>query len=443
MIFSENMLHRLHTNRFLLNASWLIKLRWVAVVGQLITVFGARFLFAIDWHVLATIVTVVSLTASSNLFLIYWFARWQKLEQQSRLPWDLILGLVLIMDLLSLTTLLFVTGGPNNPFSLFYFVNVSLSALLLNRSWAWAINGLTIFCFAGLMYNHLDLPPLQFNLDRIHESGRITLQHFGFLVAFGTCSSVITYFMTRLTDELREQQLRVRRAEAQQARADKIEALGTLAAGAAHELATPLSTIAVVAKDVERAFESHVADFPGADELLEDVRLIRSQLERCRKIIDRMSSHAGETVGEPLQSVTLEKLVATTIEGVLEHHRVQVSFIANAGGLKVKVPFDGLTQALRGLVQNALDADPTDQPVTVLGEQNGRSWCLRIQDRGPGMTDEHLRRVSEPFFTTKPPGKGMGLGVFLAQNVVNRLGGSIQFQSRRGEGTCVTVELPL
>jgi two-component system sensor histidine kinase RegB len=437
------MLHRLHTNRFLLNASWLIKLRWVAVVGQLITVFGARFLFDIEWPVLLTILVVISLTACSNLFLIYWFGRWQKLAQQDRLPWDLVLGLVLIMDLLSLTTLLFVTGGPNNPFSLFYFVNVSLSALVLNRIWAWAINGLTIVCFAGLMYNHFDLPPLEFGLNRIHDGNPITLQHFGFLVGFGTCSSVITYFMTRLTDELREQQLRVRRAEAQQARADKIEALGTLAAGAAHELATPLSTIAVVAKDVEGAFESHVSDFPGAEELLEDVRLIRSQLERCRKIIDRMSSHAGEAVGEKLQSVTIEKLVLITLEGLLERNRVQLSFAPEVRDRLVNVPLDGLTQALRGLIQNALDADPTDQPVIVRLDLQDETWRLQIQDRGPGMTDEHLRRVSEPFFTTKPPGKGMGLGVFLAQNVVNRLGGSIQFQSRPGYGTCVIVELPL
>jgi two-component system, sensor histidine kinase RegB len=437
------MSHRLHTNRFLLNASWLIKLRWVAVVGQLITVFGARFMFEIELPVLATILVMIGLTAGSNLFLIYWFARWQKLTPQERLPWDLVLGLVLIMDLLSLTTLLFVTGGPNNPFSLFYFVNVSLSALVLNRKWAWAINGLTIICFAGLMHNHLELHPLEFGLNTLMGGGPVTLQHIGFLVAFGTCSSVITYFMTRLTDELREQQIRVRRAEALQARADKIEALGTLAAGAAHELATPLSTIAVVAKDVEGAFEIQLSQFPGAIEVLEDVRLIRSQLERCRKIIDRMGSHAGEAVGEKLQALSIEKVALVSLEGLLERNRVQLSFAPDAREHKVKVPLDGLTQALRGLIQNALDADPTDQLVKVSLDLQGDRWRMQIRDRGPGMTDEHLRRVSEPFFTTKPPGKGMGLGVFLAQNVVNRLGGSIQFQSRPGEGTCVTVELPV
>lgn len=437
------MLMRQHTNRFLLNASWLIKLRWVAVIGQLATVFAARFVFEIRWPVLITTLMVVGLTALSNLFLKYWFGRWQSLAAQDRLPWDLVLGMVLIMDLLSLTCLLFVTGGPNNPFLLFYFVNVSLSALVLNRKWAWTINGLTIACFAGLLLNHLPLQPLDFGLDRILAAKTITIQHFGLLVAFGTCSSVITYFMTRLTDELREHQLRVRRAEAQQARADKIEALGTLAAGAAHELATPLSTIAVVAKDVADAFELHPPQFPGAEEVIEDVRLIRSQLERCRKIIDRMSSHAGETVGESLQTISLESLTKIIVDGLFEKSRLQVVYAQNSKVLNVKVPVDGLTQALRGLVQNALDADDSRQEVRILLERNHSHWQMQIIDHGPGMTDDQLRRVSEPFFTTKPPGKGMGLGVFLAQNVVNRLGGTIQFQSQPGEGTTVRVELPI
>ena len=437
------MLTRLHTNRFLLNASWLIKLRWVAVVGQLATVIAARSVFDIQWPVLFTILVVIGLTASSNIFLTYWFGKWQAIPAQERLPWDLTLGLILIMDLLSLTCLVYVTGGPNNPFSLFYFVNVSLSALILNRTWAWTINALTLLCFAGLMYNHLPLPPLDFGLNRISGGHPITLQHFGMWVAFGTCSSVITYFMIRLTDELREQQLRVRRAEAQQARADKIEALGTLAAGAAHELATPLSTIAVVAKDVADAFEQHPPNFPGAEDVVEDVRLIRSQLERCRKIIDRMSSHAGETVGESLQTITLEGLTRIIVDGLFEKARVQIEATEKVKALKIKVPVDGLTQALRGLVQNALDADPSEQVVQIRLDSQEPTWQMQIIDRGPGMTEEHLRRVSEPFFTTKPPGKGMGLGVFLAQNVVHRLGGSMQFQSQPGTGTTVCVELPI
>ena len=172
------------------------------------------------------------------------------------------------------------------------------------------------------MFVHHPLEPFDFGLQSIYERGDFSLQHLGLLVAFATCSSVIVYFMTRLTSEVREQQRRVRRAQLQQSRSDKLEALGTLAAGTAHELATPLSTIAVVARDVEQAFEEHPPDFPGAADVIEDVHLIRSQLDRCRKIIDRLASHAGETIGEAIEPVTIERLSNASLEGLIGRGRV-------------------------------------------------------------------------------------------------------------------------
>ncbi|MCP4778288.1 MAG: hypothetical protein GY880_29075, partial [Planctomycetaceae bacterium] len=242
----------------------------------------------------------------------------------SVLPWDLILGLILVMDMLSLTTLLFTTGGPNNPFYLFFFVNLSLCALMLNRRWAWAINVLTIVCFAGLMFEHYDIEHLDLGLDTIRSRQDVSLAHVGILAAFATCSSVIVYFMTRLTDELREQQQRVRQAQTLRANSEKIEALGTLAAGTAHELATPLSTIAIVARDVEQAFEENPPDFPGAEDVIEDVHLIRSQLDRCRAILDRMASHSGEAIGELIQSVSVAKFSNLLLEDLRGRGRVQL-----------------------------------------------------------------------------------------------------------------------
>jgi two-component system sensor histidine kinase RegB len=434
---------RQFTNRFLLNASWLIKLRWVAVVGQLLTVTGVGLILKLHIPMLAAIAIVISLTAISNLVLTVWFAERQQDVDPEAIPWDLILGLVLIMDMLSLATLLFSTGGPNNPFSLFFFVNVSLCALILNRNWAWAINGLTIFCFALLLYVHHPMEPLDLGLPMIRNAPEITLEHIGIFVAFATCSSVIVYFMTRLTVELQEQQLRLRRAQAHQARSEKLEALGTLSAGAAHELATPLSTIAVVARDVEQAFEEHPPEFPGAEEVIEDVHLIRSQLERCRKILDRMASHAGDAIGESIQSVSLEKLANASLDGLIGRGRVHLHLPPVVAEQTVQAPLEGLSQAIRALVQNALDADPSDRPVDIRIRQF-ESYCTwRIEDRGSGMTPQELNRISEPFFTTKPPGKGMGLGVYLAQNIVRRLGGSIEFESEKGAGTCVEVKIPL
>lgn len=432
--------------RNFLNASWLVNLRWVAVIGQVATIVGAIAIFKAQLPAIWPLIVVISLTAFSNVLLAYWFAKGNRVNLNVK-TWNAQLGLVMVMDMLSLTALLFATGGPNNPFFLFIFVNISLSALVLNRNWAWGVNLLANLCFLLITFEHLKVAQLDMGLPPLRSQGQLQLKHIALLVAFATCSTVIMYFMTRLTAELRAQQLEVRNVQLKQARSEKIEALGTLAAGTAHELATPLSTIAIVAKDVEQAFELHPPDFPGAEDVIEDVHLIRSQLDRCRSIIDRMSSHAGEAVGEPIRPYPLIRLANASLEGLLGRGRVHLDILPEDEKSIVAVPIDGLSQAIRGLVQNALDADSSDRPVLVNIRRSDGNWRWEIIDRGPGMPPEVLERVSEPFFTTKSPGKGMGLGVFLAKNVVRRLGGTVSHRSNEASeslntGTTVTILLP-
>ncbi len=426
------------SERLLINATWLIKLRWVAVIGQVLTILVTILLFRIQLPTVWSLATAISVTAGSNLALMYRFSG-KAQQSNQKVPSNLVLGLVLLMDLFSLTTLLFATGGPSNPFSLFFFVNVSLSALVLNRNWAWGLNVMSVLCFAGLLFDHYHIDQLDIGLDSIRDRGDVSLQHMGLLVAFGTCSSVIVYFMTRLTAELQMQQQAVRKAEESKARYEKIEALGTLAAGAAHELATPLSTIAIVAKDVEKAFEEHPPNFPGASDVIEDVSLIRSQLDRCRGILDRMSSHAGESIGEQMQTVTIAELIDSCLEGLIGRERVQVSFAKSEKSWIVEVPFDALSQAIRGLIKNGLDADESGGVVRVQVRRVDGQAQIEITDWGPGMPEETLQRISEPFFTTKPPGKGMGLGVFLAINVLRSVDGDVVYTSKPGNGTRATV----
>ena len=436
------------SDHYYANTKWLLKLRWVAVVGQLVTILGATWLFQMQIPKAWAMTSVIAVTLISNIVLMLWSRQWQQprvMTAAAEYPSSsssLILGLVLILDMLSLTALLFATGGPNNPFSLFFFVNLSLSALLLNRYWAWAITALTFCCYCFLLYEHQHIPQLNMGLEPIRHSGVISILHKGLLASFVTCACVIVYFMTRLTDELHDQQIQIRRAQLLQSNSDKVEALGTLAAGTAHELATPLSTIAIVAKDVEQAFEKHPPNFPGAEDVIDDVHLIRSELDRCRMIIDRMASHAGDTMGESIRSVSVEEISTRTLEGIADSDRVELRLPAAAKEHFLSVPTDALCQAMRAIIQNGIDADASGSPVEVEVTEIGNSWQWLIKDQGDGMSNEQLKRVSEPFFTTKPPGKGMGLGVFLARNVVGRLGGTIEFETRPHKGTAVRLLLP-
>ncbi len=428
------------------------------MIGQLLTIAGVTLLLKIQILVWPLFV-VIGLTIISNLILIYSFSN-RQLATQDEPPanrptrnFDNTLGWVMTMDMLSLATLLFVSGGPTNPFCLFFFVNLSLSAVVLDRIWAWSLNLVSIACFSGLLFTHIPIDELNMGLSLLPvvEKGDWSLAQLGLLIAFATCSSVIVYFMTRVTGALRQQELDLREAQEDRSRNEKLEALGTLAAGAAHELATPLTTIALVAKDVEQSLRQQDKSSSSTDDdLIDDVGLIRQQLDRCKTILDRMASHAGETVGEMMRNIAIKDFFEDVQQGLTDgDHRVAVSYGPSIESANINVPVDALAQAIRGLVQNALDASVGNQPdqkvsVDISAMDEWMTWAIR--DHGTGMTADVLRRVSEPFFTTKQPGRGMGLGVFLARNVIERLGGSVRFESSTdplpARGTTVTVTLP-
>jgi two-component system sensor histidine kinase RegB len=211
-----------------------------------------------------------------------------------------------------------------------------------------------------------------------------------------------------------------------------------MAAGAAHELSTPLGTIAVVAKELER----DLAHTKVPDEVRDDLCVIRTELERCRVILNRMSIDSGHAIGETLADVTTEQLIQNVLKSLPAAKRVSVTWSDGARLWRLRVPEEGLAQALRALVQNALDVCPTDGLVQVGVSGNADGLEIAIRDSGPGMEAEVLRRVGEPFFTTKDPGAGMGLGIYLARSIIERLGGSLDIDSKPGSGTCVHVRLP-
>ena len=155
-----------------------------------------------------------------------------------------------------------------------------------------------------------------------------------------------------------------------------------------------------------------------------------------------MASDAGEPSGEPLRAHTVKELIAATLQE-LDEAAVHVECEADVESVRLRIPLQGLAQALRGLVRNALDASPTGVSVVLVAFRSDDSVVMHIRDRGAGMDPITLQRVAEPFFTTKPPGRGMGLGVFLARTLVERLHGTVTYDSTRGQGTTVIVRLPL
>lgn len=382
------------------NLAWLVKLRWGAIAGQALTI-SAAVAFLGQQLDLVRLFAVIAVEAVSNVIAGGYAAR----NEGDDRP----VGLLLTLDVILLTLILAFSGGPSNPFNFLYLVYIALAAVIVRARWAWALVVLSSACF-GLL----------FLLDSGHaHHGDMAMHLRGMWVAFCVAAGFIAYFVQRVHASLRER-------EAQLARARKVASLATLSAGAAHELSTPLSTIAVVAKELERALEE-------SDPHREDVTLIRSQVQRCREILDQMAVDAGASKGEGFETVTVRALVDEAMEGLVDPTRVNVEIAADLNDFELELPVRAFSRSLRSLIKNALEA--SNGQVIVAATKSKTQLGFEVRDEGAGIPAEILARIGDPFFTTKPPGRGMGLGVFLARAVAESLGGAFSIESNPGRGT--------
>lgn len=411
------------------NFAWLLRLRWGAIVSQLATIAIVDGLFDIALDV-PSLLSVVALTALSNALCARYLATSERLRE-----W--MLASLMALDFVLLTLLLYLAGGASNPFSVLYLVHVALSAAVLGARHAWGLAALSSAAFGSLFL----LPPRHdavvhaMGMHDHAQHGSMGLHFQGMWAAFSIAAFVIVYFVTRVSRDLAAQRASAAEARTSALRSEKLASLATLAAGAAHELATPLSTIAVIAKELERDLSTGQHG-KGAEA---DARLIREEVERCRTILSLMASDAGESMGEGFRETTSAALIDEALEALKQRARVRVS---GGGDDRLCLPVRSVAAALRALVTNALDASAESQAVEVEVLSHGSSLGLCVTDRGSGMHPDTLRRAGEPFFTTKEPGRGMGLGIFLSRAVIERLGGSLRFESALGTGTQVFLELP-
>ena len=423
-------------------------LRWVAVLGQLITVVVVNFWLQIEIP-LQPILGTIAMTGITNLVFHLVTTMSGKAESNHNWPWEQIIFWMMVFDLVVLTTLLYYTGGLFNPFSVFFLVNVCLAGVTLSARATGMLLNFAVGSCIFLVFYHQTLPELVQPMEIISESGEKTiylkshLKLYGMLIALVTCALVIGYFTTLVHTVLRQRNEELNSAELDRAKGEKLEALGTLAAGAAHELSTPLGTIAIISTELVREMETLTVP----DTFKDDIMMIRTEVARCRKILDRMAAKAGmQTVESDTKFTT--RIISTEIMSDLSE-RNRINWIHEEGleDFEVRGPMILLSQALRGLIHNGLEASPVECRVEcrwskIIMQDGSNGLQLVITDQGEGMSEETLSRIGEPFFTTKPPGRGMGLGLFLCRSVVERLGGTLTYKSELNVGTNVIVQIP-
>jgi two-component system sensor histidine kinase RegB len=434
-------------------SAWLLRLRWFAVFGQLITVFAAGLLVgtALPW---VPLLSLIAVTAITNVAFAIWLrqARREKAEltadrtdhghqvdqavsTKRDAQADSIATFLMVVDLITLTCMLYFSGGIDNPFSLFYLVNLAVGGVILRPQWAWVLAAMAIAGCTLLMFLSV---PIE-GLIEPQRNGQLSPHTVGLFIAYATCASVVTHFVTRTAAELTRSERLLRETQAANQRAQRLEGLTTLAAGAAHELASPLSTIDVIARELGR----HLQDCETPESVRQDVRLIDQQLEICRQILRRMRGAVGDSMAGSWDRTTVGDLIDCALEGVRDPDRVDVEDAPDSvEGQSLWIPQEAVAQAIRNLIHNGLDASGPGGRVKLETSSEDSQVVFLIRDSGRGMTDEELGRAGEPFYTTKEPGRGMGLGLFLTRNVVSRLGGSLEFKSVQGQGTVATVKLP-
>jgi two-component system sensor histidine kinase RegB len=341
-----------------------------------------------------------------------------------------------VLDTLCLTFLLMLAGGPTNPFSLLYLVHITLSAIILTKRWTWVLGALSTLCFGLLFRVYRPIPALE-----MHRPADGTNLHLiGMWIGFGVAAFLVALFSGKISELLRQHEDSLRRMQAELAKRDRLASLATLSAGAAHELNTPLGTIAVVARELE-LFATNTA---RNEAIAEDSRLIRTEVDRCREILWRMSVQGAQPAALGSESVEAAELLADVCREIQQPARLTVEVSSAAvPAAALTVPRRAVAQALIALTRNALEASAPDEAVRVVARQEGANFQFVIADRGKGMTPNTLRRIGEPFFTTKEPGKGMGLGTFLVRTLAEQLGGRLTFESSPQTGTLATLELPL
>ncbi len=341
------------------------------------------------------------------------------------------LSAFLLLDVVLLTGLLYLSGGPTNPFSIIYVVYITMSAVMLAPKWTWAIAVLSIASFAGLFVVRV---PSE-HLGHAEHGGGFEAHLYGMFVALALAVTLITYFVSQLSLELRRRERALAEIEERTHRWGQLASIATLAAGAAHELGTPLGTIAVAAKEMER----QARQVPGGERLVEDAELIREEVGRCRTVLDRMAAAGGEHVGEALRSLSVQELFDTVRARLGQEHGARWTTTSDVGA--IVAPREALLQLIENIARNGFDACEAGR-VSLEVRGVGQAVELRFVDEGRGMDERTVARATEPFFTTKNAGDRMGLGLFLARTLVDSLNGELSIESKTGSGTTIRVLLP-
>ena len=401
---------------------WIVRLRWVSIVALGAAGWAAQTFWRVQLPALALV--LLAALAATNAALTF--------QLKAPSPRRRVITTVLLLDVGLLTGIIYLVGGPLNPFSIIYLVETTFAAITLGHTWA-----VVIACVSNAAYGitFFYSRPLEFT-DPLYSGRVMTLHLSGMWVALAAASALIAHFVSRVSEALERREAELTQARTAAARSDRLAALLSLGAGAAHELATPLSTISTAAHELVHQLGD------ATPQATTYARVILAEVERCRAVLDQLSGRASAESIEQTE-ISLDRLVRDVEYRLGESLARRLDVSMPGSDVPLRLPAEPLRQTIVALVRNAFDASATDQRVSLAIARVGQGLQVDVVDRGRGMSAQEVAHAGEPFFTTKAPGAGLGLGLFLARAFASQVGGSLQWRSSAGTGTTVTLSLPV
>lgn len=405
------------------NLHQLIQLRWIAAAGQLLTIQATHYSLGMKIP-LEPMLAIVGAVAFFNLACLM---RWH-----SRQPvYEVELFFGLLVDVAALTAQLYLSGGISNPFVFLYLLQIAVGAMLLRGGYIGSIVVIASACVAFLAMYSIPLP-LAPNL----QDGLASPYVMGLLVCFLLNAVLVVVFITRINNNLRRRDARLAAARQRAAEEEHIVRMGLLASGAAHELGTPLATLAVILGDWK-----HMPALVRDQGLKEDIAEMEAQVQRCKSIVSGILLSAGETRGEHSSQTTVREFLDHLVREWRATRSIDAFEYDNGiEGDDAMVADTTLEQMVFNVLDNARDASP--QWVRLHASRDADELRIIVTDRGPGFAPEVLAQLGVPYQSTKGR-PGGGLGLFLSMNVARTLGGSLSAENRPEGGAQVTITLSL
>jgi two-component system sensor histidine kinase RegB len=342
------------------------------------------------------------------------------------------LSLQLLGDLIALTLLFYFTGGYSNPLVWMYLLPLTVAAVALKREYAWLLTAIAVTCYSVLVFYYVPLSHLH-----MHDIAGKTLDiHLvGMWIGFVVSAGIIAFFVTRIGQSLRDYDHIMATIREKSLESERVLSLGTLAASAAHELGTPLATMAVVSKELAQ-------DLTNQPEQLQQLEILRTQIGRCKEILSSITRNAGQSRADAGHGLTLREFLQEVIQRWRDTRPATelVVSLCNSNNNPMIFTDRTLIQAMQNLLDNAVDASP--ERVLFSADWDENTLQLSIRDFGTGITDEVKKQLGKPFFTSKNE-KGMGLGVYLTQVTLARFNGELNLSNHIEGGVLTLVKLPL